>query len=72
MAFLSQRMKKNSHHGSSESSRRNRRNGGDNSGSKGRWEFSLGSENLFALGTADSARRVVYYNADGEIRVLPL
>jgi hypothetical protein len=38
----------------------------------GRWSFNLASESLFALGTTESARRVAYRTADGQLRFLPL
>jgi hypothetical protein len=55
----------------SESSHRNPRDCHENGGSKGRWEFNLAGENLFALGSTDAVRRAAYRTAGGELRFLP-
>ena len=38
----------------------------------GRWSFNLATENLFALGSTENARRVAYRTANGELRFLPI
>jgi ferric-dicitrate binding protein FerR (iron transport regulator) len=54
----------------SEPSRRSRRDRRPNGGSKGRWEFGVASESLFALFSSGTVRRAAYCTAEGEMRFL--
>ncbi len=38
---------------------------------EGRWSFNLAGDNLFALGSTESVRRVAYRTPTGELRFLP-
>jgi hypothetical protein len=62
-------MKKSSH---PSGRARQRRSSSDARASTGSWAFNLASESLFALGSSEAVRRVVYRTADGRIRFLPL
>lgn len=54
-----------------EPSHRSQAAGHQKGGSEGRWEF-ITSGSIFALGSANTARRAAYRTAEGELRFLPL
>jgi hypothetical protein len=55
----------------SEASRRSSQECRSQGAKGGGWSFNLATENLFALGSTDKARRVAYRTATGELRFLP-